>query len=174
MSVDFAAEDGPGWQQVGKLLALGVSIGILLTAGAGVMPGSQGLNALTWVGTTATVTALVVAVGIYVAQYRQATGAHAELLAALAGQDELIVEFKALVPPPGAIGDQPDPDALTTAQRGAIEEIYGSGSIDAVWRTGEGKGNHARLVELQGGRLVTVYSGGRAGGTYVREVRQSN
>jgi hypothetical protein len=42
------------------------------------------------------------------------------------------------------------------------------------WRireVGPGRGNRPRLVRLEDGTLVTVFSGGRGGGVQVREVK---
>jgi hypothetical protein len=130
---------------------------------------------LTWLGTVATVAALLVALGIYRLQYREQDEAHTELLDRLDGQDELLQPFaEREEPAPVADGDvappTPDLEALTPAQREAIESEYGEGSIAAAWKTGFGRGNRARLVRLNDRRIVSVNSGGRAGGTYVHEV----
>jgi hypothetical protein len=141
---------------------------VALTAVAGVLPGSQGLNALTWLGTVATIAAFLVALGIYRLQGHEQDEAHAKLLDRLDAQDELIREFAAAAVQQPTSADEDE--ALTAAQRAAIKDKYGGDSIAAAWKIGAGRGNRPRLVQLSDGRIVSVYSGGRAGGTYVHEV----
>ena len=147
-----------------------------MTASAGALPGSQGLNALTWLGTVATVAALIVAVGIYRVQRRDQNRAHGELLGAIRAQDQILADFAQQVEPEDAAttegeGAPVDDNTLTPEQRAKVEEVYGEGSIAAAWRTGAGRGNRPRLVRLTNGKIVSVYSGGRSGGTYVHELR---
>ena len=77
-------------KRVVLLVAGGLLLGALLTGAVGALPGSQDLNALSWLGTVATVAALVVAVGIYRVQQTQSDAAHQELLDALKAQDEIL------------------------------------------------------------------------------------
>lgn len=151
------------------LVALGIAVGLICTGLAGVFRGSQGLNALTWLGTTATVAALIVAIGIYQLQRQAQSADNALLHGRLDAQDELIAELANTYPPASAAEIEAQ-NPLTETQRKAVEDKYGDGSIASAWLQGHGKGNRARLVRLKDGKLVTVYSGGRAGGTYVREV----
>lgn len=149
------------------------AIGVLLTAIAGARPGSQGLNPLTCLGTVATIAAFPVALGIY-RQNRQQDDAHAELLDRLDGQDELLKSFAEHEEPAAvADGEVAAPasglESLTPAQRDAIESKYGEGSTAAAWKTDAGRGNRARLVRLNDGRIVSVYSGdARAASTFTR------
>ena len=65
-----------------------------------------------------------------------------------------------------------DPDeALTAAQRGAVEAQYGQGAIDAAWQLGADQGNRPRLVRLVDGTLVSVTNPDPNGRIRVREVR---
>ena len=75
------------------LVLFGVLLGALLTGIAGALPGSRDPDALTWLGTVATVAALVVAVGIYRVQQTQSDVAHQELLDALKAQDEILQDL---------------------------------------------------------------------------------
>lgn len=61
-------------------------------------------------------------------------------------------------------------EALTDTQKDAIEKKFGRDMVANAIDPGTGKGNRARLVRLTDGRLATVYTGGRVGDTYVREV----
>ncbi len=173
----MTAYDRRPMRSVVVLVLIAVVVGALLTGAAGAAPGSQGLNSLTWLGTTATVAALIVAIGIYRVQRRDQDVAHQELLEAVRASDQLIADLAAQVQPQqptqSATEDDAlpaDDDALTAAQRAKVEEVFGEGSIDAAWKTGTGRGNRPRLVRLKDGRLVSVYSGGRSGGTYLHEV----
>ncbi len=80
-------------RRVVLLVLSGLVLGALLTGLAGALPGSQDLNALTWLGTVATVAALVVAVGIYRVQQSQSDLAHQELLDALKAQDGILQDL---------------------------------------------------------------------------------
>ncbi|MFZ0385330.1 MAG: hypothetical protein WAL22_06695 [Solirubrobacteraceae bacterium] len=62
------------------LVLFGLLLGAVLTGIAGALPGSHGLDVLTWLGTVSTVAASVVAVGIYRVQQTQSDVAHQELL----------------------------------------------------------------------------------------------
>jgi hypothetical protein len=84
-----------------------VLLGALLTGIAGTLPGSQDLNALTWLATVATVAALVVAVGIYQVQQSQSDLAHQELLDALKAQDEILQDLADATAP----GESEEPDS---------------------------------------------------------------
>jgi uncharacterized protein with ACT and thioredoxin-like domain len=70
-------------RRVALLVLFGLLLGAVLTGIAGALPGSHGLDALTWLGTVSTVAALVVAVGVYRVQQTQSDVAHQELLDAL-------------------------------------------------------------------------------------------
>ena len=48
-----------------RIVLLAVAVGVALMGFAGPLPGSQGLNALSWFGTVATIAAFIVAIGIY-------------------------------------------------------------------------------------------------------------
>jgi len=158
-------------RRVVLLVLSGLLLGALLTGIAGALPGSQDLNALTWLGTVSTVAALVVAVGIYRVQQTQSDVAHQELLDALKAQDEILQDLADTTPPTESPAPAKEDDALTRAQREAVEARYGDRSIDAAWELGAGRGNRPRLVRLDDGTLVTVFSGGRGGGVRVHEVK---
>ncbi len=151
------------------LLAAAIATGAALT-GIVAAFGSEHLTALDWLGTTATVAAVVIAVGIYRLQERSGNEAHAELMEQLEAQGELLNDYaeraaeKAEAPAP----EQGDP--LTSAQRSSVEDAFGKDSIaDAIdpGRRGRG-GRGARLVRLHDGRLISVYD--RHGQIHVREV----
>lgn len=150
---------------VAQLAALGLLIGATATGLTGALGGDQGLTALGWVATVATVAALVVAIGVYRLQEASSGIAHKELLDAFDAQGELLANLprEAAAPASGS-------SLLTDAQTAKIEEEFGRNSVASVWDTGAGRGNRPRLVLLNNGSLVTVYSGGRVGGTYVRKV----
>jgi hypothetical protein len=158
-------------RRVVLLVVSGLVLGALLTGIAGALPGSQDLNALTWLGTVSTVAALVVAVGIYRVQQERSDVAHQELLDALKAQDEILQD---LTDTPQAtqapVPITPD-DGLTSAQREAVQAQYGNRSIDAVRTLGPHRGDGPRLVRLDDGTLVTVFSGGRGDQVRVREVK---
>lgn len=158
-------------RRVVLLVAFGLLLGALLTGVAGALPGSPHLDALTWLGTVSTVAALVVAVGIYRVQQTQSDAAHQELLDALKAQDEILQDLTDAAPPSRSPAPVEEDGALTNAQREAIEERYGDRSIDAVRTLGPGRGDRPRLVRLDDGTLVTVFSGGRGGEVRVREVK---
>lgn len=158
-------------RRVVLLVLFGVLLGALLTGVAGALPGSPDLDALTWLGTVATVAALVVAVGIYRVQQTQSDVAHQELLDALKAQDEILQDLTDTAPASESPAPAKEDDALTGAQREAVEAQYGDRSIDAAWKLGAGRGDRPRLVRLDDGTLVTVFSGGRGGVVRVREVK---
>lgn len=154
------------------LVVAAIALGAVTTAIAGAI-GSDDLSAVEWLGTTAGVAALVVAIGIYRLQERSGSEAHTELMEQLEAQNELLDEFgKHAADEAEAPAAQPPDvhDPLTPDQRAAIEERFGQDSIVAAIDPGSGRGNRPRLVRLRDGRLVTVYSGGRRGRTNVREV----
>jgi hypothetical protein len=76
-----------------------------------------------------------------------------------------------LTPPSESPAPAKEDDPLTGAQREAVQARYGDRSIDAAWEVGGGRGNRPRLVRLDDGTLVTVFSGGRGGGVRVHEVK---
>jgi hypothetical protein len=158
-------------RRVVLLVLFGVLLGVLLTGVAGALAGSRDLNALTWLGTVSTVAALVVAVGIYRVQQTQSDVAHQELLDALKAQDEILQDLADTTPPSESPAPAKEEDPLTGAQREAVEARYGDRSIDAAWEVGGGRGNRPRLVRLDDGTLLTVFSGGHGGGVRVHEVQ---
>ena len=158
-------------RRVVLLVVSGVLLGVALTAAAGALPGSQGLNALSWLATVSTVAALVVAVGIYRVQQTQSDLAHQELLDALGAQDEILRDLADTTPPSVSPAPVREEEPLTAAQRAAVQERYGDRSIDTAWELGGGRGNRARLVRLKDGTLVTVFSRGRGGGVQVHQVK---
>jgi len=173
-------------RRVVLLVVSGLLLGAVLTGLAGALPGSQDLNALTWLGTVSTVAALVVAVGIYRVQQEQSDVAHQELLDALKAQDEILQDLTDTAQPttdtaqPTTDTAQPtaspapvteEDDSLTAAQREAVREQFGDRSIDAVRTLGPHRGDGPRLVRLDDGTLVTVFSGGRGDQVRVREVK---
>jgi hypothetical protein len=158
-------------RRVVLLVAFGLLLGAVLTGLAGALPGSPGLNALTWLGTVSTVAALVVAVGIYRVQQTQSDAAHQELLDALKAQDEILQDLSNATPPSEAPTPVDEDLALTSAQRKALEAQYGDRSIDAVRTLGAGRGDGPRLVRLDDGTLVTVFTGGRGDRVRLREVK---
>lgn len=158
---------------VWALLATAVVAGLLLTALVEALPGDAGLSAAGWLGTVATLAALWMAVGIYRLQESSTGRSHQQLLEELEAQAELIAGLAPAPAPPAATVPPapPGPSPLTDEQVGEIEAQYGSGVIAGAWDPGSGKkGNRARLVLLNDGSLLTVYTGGRVGGTYIREI----
>ena len=158
-------------QRVVLLVLSGLLLGAVLTGIAGALPGSHDVNALTWLGSVSTVAALVVAVGIYRVQQTQSDVAHQELLDALKAQDEILQDLTDMTPPSESPALASEDDVLSSAQREAVEARYGDRSIGAAWELGAGRGNRPRLVRLEDGTLVTVFSGDRSGGVRVREVK---
>ena len=166
-------------RRVVLLVVSGLLLGAVLTGLAGALPGSQDLNALTWLGTVSTVAALVVAVGIYRVQQEQSDVAHQELLDALKAQDEILQDLTDTAQPttdtaqpttsPAPLKEEDD--SLTSAQREAVRKQFGDRSIDAVRTLGPHRGDGPRLVRLDDGTLVTVFSGGRGDQVRVREVK---
>jgi hypothetical protein len=152
----------PWWLLFGAIVT-----GATLTAIATVIPGSPNLSAVDWLGTTATVAALVVAVMIYRLQEKSSSEAHAEMMDQLEVQNELLNQFAKRAADKS--DEQAEPDSLTKDQRTSIEDQFGPESISAAIDPGRGRGGRARLVRLRDGRLVSVYD--RRGRTYVREVR---
>lgn len=146
-----------------RRLLVALIAGSVVTAGSFLISGDP-WDALTAAGLTATVAALVMALFIYLLQQETQGAAHAELLEQLQAQGEIIEGFSQQV------GAQSGTQALTPDQRAAVEKKFGAGSIAAAWTTGAGRGNRPRLVRLTNGELLTVYSGGRLGKTYVRRV----
>ena len=153
------------------LLAAAIATGAALT-GIVAAVGSEHLTALDWLGTTATVAAVVIAVGIYRLQERSGNEAHQELMEQLEAQGELLNDYAERAAEkdeaPALAPAQDDP--LTASQRTSVEEAFGKDSIaDAIdpGRRGRG-GRGARLVRLHDGRLVSVYD--RHGEIHVREV----
>jgi hypothetical protein len=151
------------------LLVAALATGAVLTAIADVIPGSEKLSAVEWLGTTVGVAALVVAVGIYRLQERSGNEAHAELMDQLEAQNELLGEFAKRAADKGEEQAE-EPDSLTSDQRNSIEDRFGKDSIAAAIDPGRGRGGRrgARLVRLHDGRLVSVYD--RRGRTQVREI----
>lgn len=156
------------------LLAAALAAGAALTAIADLVSGSEKLSAIEWLGTTVGVAALVVAVGIYRLQERSGNAAHAELMDQLEAQNEILNDFakreaEAAEEQKAPQAPQAD-DALTADQRAEIEARFGSDSIADTIDPGRGRGARggARLVRLQDGRLISVYS--RRGQTHVREI----
>jgi hypothetical protein len=158
-------------RRVVLLVVSGLLLGALLTGVAGALPGSQDLNALTWLGTVSTVAALVVAVGIYRVQQERGDAAHQELLDALKAQDEILQDLTGTAQPSESPAPVTQDDSLTSAQREAVQAQYGDRSIDAVRTLGPQRGDGPRLVRLDDGTLVTVFSGGRGDEVRVREVK---
>jgi hypothetical protein len=91
---------------------------------------------------------LVVAVGIHRVQQTQSDVAHQELLDALKAQDEILQDLTDTAPPTETPAPAKQDDALTDAQREAVEAQFGDGSIAAAWEVGSGRGNRPRLVRL--------------------------
>jgi hypothetical protein len=163
------------------LLVAAVAGGAALTGVAGVIDGGNP-SALEWLGSTAGVAALVIAVGIYRLQEISSSEAHAELMGQIEAQGELLNEFakrdessEAEAP---AIGGMRSPgtqaaEALTAGQRATIEDQFGVDSIEGAFDPGRGRGRRgrARLVRLRDGRLVSVYDDPRRGRITVREIR---
>jgi hypothetical protein len=151
------------------LLIAALATGVVLTAIADVIPGSEKLSAVEWLGATVGVAALVVAVGIYRLQERSGNEAHAELMDQLEAQNELLGEFAQRADAKDE--EQTEPDALTVDQRSEIENRFGKGSIAAAIDPGRGRGGrapNALLVRLHDGRLISVYD--RRGHVQVREI----
>jgi hypothetical protein len=170
---EAAKEEGrisPWW-----LLAAAIGAGLALTAIADLVSGGEHLSAVEWLGTTVGVAALVIAVGIYRLQERSGNEAHAELMDQLEAQNELLNDFAKRAKDQDEETKEPEPlaDALSADQRAEIESRFGPDSIaSAIDPGGRGRGRgsrgDARLVRLNDGRLVSVYS--RRGQTYVREI----
>jgi hypothetical protein len=152
------------------LLAAALATGTVLTAIADLIPGSEKLSAVEWLGTTAGVAALVVAVGIYRLQERSGNEAHAELMDQLEAQNELLNDYAKRAAEKNEAPDESSSSPLTAEQRAEIESRFGADSIAAAIDPGRGRGarGNARLVRLADGRLVSVYT--RRGRTQVREV----
>jgi hypothetical protein len=152
------------------LLAAALATGAVLTAIADLIPGSENLSAVEWLGTTAGVAALVVAVGIYRLQEKSGNQAHAELMDQLEAQNELLNDFAKRAAEKDETLDESGSSSLTAEQRAEIESRFGADSIAAAIDPGRGRGarGNARLVRLADGRLVSVYT--RRGRTVVREV----
>jgi hypothetical protein len=151
------------------LLVAALAAGVVLTAIADVIPGSEKLSAVEWLGTTVGVAALVVAVGIYRLQERSGNEAHSELMDQLEAQNELLNEFAKRAADKDE--EQSESGALTAEQRAEIEGRFGNDSISAAIDPGRGRGGRgpgARLVRLRDGRLVSVYD--RRGRIQVREI----
>jgi hypothetical protein len=157
-------------RRVVLLVLFGLALGVLLTGIAGALPGSHGLDALTWLGTVSTVAALVVAVGIFRVQQTQSDAAHQELLDALKAQDEILQDLTETTPASKTPAPARQDDALTDGQRQAVEAQYGDSPIEAAWEVGPPRANRPRLVRLVDGTLLTVFSDGR-GDVRVREVK---
>jgi hypothetical protein len=154
------------------LLVAAVALGAALTALAGAIDG-EAPTALEWLGSTAGVAALVIAVGIYRLQERSGNEAHTELMDQLEAQNELLNEFAKGAADKGE--DEKGPaaeDFLTPDQRASVEDQFGRDSIESAYDPGRGRGRHgrARLVRLRDGRLVSVYEDPRRGRINVREV----
>jgi hypothetical protein len=159
------------------LLLAAVAGGAALTGIAGAIDG-ENPSALEWLGTTAGISALVIAVGIYRLQEKSGNEAHAELMAQIEAQGELLNEFAksnessdevpAPTPTPGG-------ETLTADQRASIESEFGLDSIEGAFDPGRGRGKRgrARLVRLRDGRLVSVYEDPRRGRITVREIDPS-
>jgi hypothetical protein len=166
-----------GVRRVVLLVVSGLALGAVLTGLAGALPGSQDLNALTWLASVSTVAALVVAVGIYHVQQGQSDAAHQELLDALKAQDEILQDLADATPPaeaPAPASAEPPQDGLTEAQRAAVRDRFGERAIDAAWTLAaarRGRGNRARLVRLADGALVSVFTDGRSGRMRVHEIK---
>jgi hypothetical protein len=159
------------------LLVLAVAAGAALAGVAGLIEGEVP-SALEWLGTTVGVAALVIAVGIYRLQERSGNEAHAELMAQIEAQGELLGEFaqrdessEAEAPPTPT----PSDDRLTPTQRASIEDQFGKDSIESAFDPGRGRGKRARarLVRLRDGRLVSVYDDPRRDRISVREIDPS-
>jgi hypothetical protein len=92
----------------------------------------------------------------------------------LEAQNELLDDFAGGAVNKGeAEAEKGEADALSPAQRTEIEDRFGKDSIAAAIdprRDRPGRRAGALLVRLCDGRLVSVYTGGRAGRTYVREI----
>jgi hypothetical protein len=160
---ESSGQISPWW-----LLAAAIATGAVLTAIADLIPGSGKLSAIEWLGTTAGVAALIVAVMIYRLQERSGNEAHAELMDQLEAQNELLNDYAKRAADKDE--EQDAPDSLTKDQRTSIEDQFGQDSISAAIDPGRGRGarGNARLVRLRDGRLVSVYD--RRGHTVVREV----
>lgn len=165
----------PWWLLLGAIVG-----GAALTGIAGAIDGGNP-SALEWLGSTAGVAALVVAVGIYRLQEISGNEAHAELMAQIEAQGELLNEYakrdeSSEAETPTAEGSRspaaPAEEALTAAQRASIESEFGIDSIEGAFDPGRGRGkrSRARLVRLRDGRLVSVFDDPRRGRITVREI----
>jgi hypothetical protein len=172
-------ESGSGlgpWQMLGAAIAGGAVL-----TGLAALVGAQDLTAVEWLGTTAGIAALLVAIGIYRLQERSQSAAQAELMAQLEAQAELLQQFAEQAPAEAGAeaGAPPADDLLTSEQRSEIEARFGRNSIASALDPGRGRGlgrgrgSQARLVRLQDGRLVSVYTDPRRGRIHVREVGRS-
>src|ERR1700761_46187 len=124
------------------LLAAAIAPGAALT-GIVAAVGSEHLTALDWLGTTATVAAVVIAVGIYRLQERSGNEAHQELMEQLEAQGELLNDYAERAAEkdeaPALAPAQDDP--LTASQRTSVEEAFGKDSIaDAIDPGRRGRG----------------------------------
>ena len=165
----------PWWLLLGAIAG-----GAALTGIGGVIDGGNP-SALEWLGSTAGVAALVVAVGIYRLQEISANEAHAELMGQIEAQGELLNEYakrdeSSEGEAPAVEGRRspgiPGAEDLTADQRASVEDQFGVDSIEGAFDPGRGRGkqDRARLVRLRDGRLVSVYEDPRRGRTTVREI----
>ncbi len=163
------------------LLVAAIAGGAALTGIAGVIDG-ENPSALEWLGSTAGVAALVIAVGIYRLQERSGNEAHAELMGQIEAQGELLSEYanreeageaeadegkaggaeaaaSPTAEPTEREGRQATPsptspvDSLTADQRAQIEAEYGVDSIESAFDPGRARGKRARA------RLVRLRDG---------------
>ncbi len=130
----------PWWLLVGAIAA-----GAALTGIAGAL-GSEHLTVLDWLGTTATVAALVVAVGIYRLQEKSSSEAHVEMMQQLEAQAELLDEFAKTNEASDEAPAEPAAvaDALTADQRASVEDEFGVDSIEGTFDPGRGRGKRSR------------------------------
>lgn len=156
------------------LLVAAIAGGAALTGVAGAIDG-ESPSALEWLGTTAGIAALVIAVGIYRLQEKSGNEAHAELMGQIEAQGELLNEFaksnESSDETPAPVPTPAD-ETLTPDQRASIEDQFGTDSIEGAFDPGRGRGKRgrARLVRLRDGRLVSVYDDPRRGRITVREI----
>jgi len=165
----------PWWLLVGAIAG-----GAALTGIAGAIDG-ESPSALEWLGSTAGVAALVIAVGIYRLQEISGNEAHAELMTQIEAQGELLNEYakrdeSSEGGAPTAEGRRsrgvPGAETLTADQRASVEDQFGVDSIEGAFDPGRGRGKRgrARLVRLRDGRLVSVYEDPRRDRITVREI----
>ncbi len=153
------------------LLGAALVAGAIVTALADLIPGSEKLSAVGWLGTTAGVAALIVAVMIYRLQERSGSEAHAELMDQLEAQNELLNDYAKRAAESGEEQKAQDArDSLSSEQRAEIESQFGQDSISTAIDPGRGRAGrgNARLVRLNDGRLISVYD--KRGRSYVREI----